>query len=157
MRFTAAAALAVFSGMLWFSVGREQLVPASPLLSMAPARSKDAVLVIVVRDAAAIEGLRRRIPREHIVSSHPDAIALAGGRIFATRIEAASAPLSELGWADRRLEIVDPASRATATSHAGPAAAGAGAENLATQETLTLGETLRLLDETSGVPPAPQR
>jgi hypothetical protein len=168
MRFQAAAALVVFAGVLWFSVGGVHGVPAPAALiasvtptdvtpnDVAPTDSAESVMVIVVGEFGRIDRLRRHIPRDQIVADHADAIALAGGRIFATRIEAASAPLSELGWANRSLEIVDPATRRAAIP-TGDAAPSAASENLATKDTLTMAEALRLLDESSGPVPAPRR
>jgi hypothetical protein len=69
------------------------------------APESERVLVFLVGDRADVEQVRRAVDAGRIVYASEDALALVEGRIVATDAAAASRPVNQAGWGDRRLEI----------------------------------------------------
>jgi hypothetical protein len=132
-------------GGLWLASGLHDRPRRSAAPAPKRADARASVLVIVVRSSADLEALRAVVPAERILARSPGAFALADGRIFATGVEAAGRPLSELGWAERRIEIVD-----SALVRAGAAAPGDAPRDpalaLAQKGSLSPGEALALMN-----------
>lgn len=69
------------------------------------APESERVLVFLVGDRADVERVRQAVDATRVVYASDDALALVEGRIVATDAAAASAPVNQAGWRDRRLEI----------------------------------------------------
>jgi hypothetical protein len=115
----------------------------------APERGS-AVLVVEVESRDLLERLRRRFPRERLLVSERDVIAIEGC-IFAYELEAVSGPLNRLGWGDRRIDLITRARAPAAASRSGAEAPGSaqGESNLiadlAKKKELSRNDALALL------------
>jgi len=116
-----------------------------------PALQGDSVLIVEVESRDLLERLRDRLPRQRVLLSERDVIAIEDC-IFAYDLEKVGAPLSRLGWSDRPLEIVARergvvgAADASATA-AAPSAESSTLAELAKKPTLTRSEAMALLTE----------
>jgi hypothetical protein len=118
----------------------------------------DAVLIVEVESRDLLERLRGRFPREKLLVSERNVVAVEGC-IFAYGLEAVSGPLNRLGWADRPLDLVS-RQRGAVTGNA-PANALAPGPNviadLARKSELTRRDAMALLDQLETAPLAPRR
>jgi len=128
--------------------------------SAPPPAADPGVILVVVRFKADLDTLRAAIPPNRVLLDRRDSLALTGGRIFATSIEAASEPLSRLGWAHRGLEILDPTTPRNThnrrpSSHAADPAAASSDPFLALSKknTLTRQDAEALLNHMLNTPP----
>ncbi len=117
-------AAAVFALLLDAKI-RERL--PGPLSAWTPEVSRASeslppILVIVVGSERGVEHIRSAIAEERIVASSEGAFATIEGRIVAASPDAASAPLNEMNWVEREIEIV----RVPTRSRPGQTASGAG-------------------------------
>jgi len=147
LSLSATMAAVVFGvGLVLASGGVSVPVSCSGLVASEPP-----VLVVVLGSRDAVDDVRRALRPEHIVADSGGAVAVAGGRILAADLAAASEPLNRAGWADRPVEILrvrprDPRPGSAVGSETAPAPGSA--EHLAAlvqKPTLSRGEQLAVL------------
>ena len=112
------------------------------------------VLIVVVGSRPQVERVRRVAAPDQTLRASADGFALRRGLIVVSAVEHAGPLLSEVGWGDRPLEILD-VDRARAARGMAPASgegSGPGADEVGThlqelirQPNLTLGEARELL------------
>ncbi len=157
-RLTISLLLLVIAGLLLglTAIARPDLRDrlANRLTGSAP--EPEPVLLIVVGHREHVSALRDSLPDAVVVQASDEAFALESGRIFASRIEAASELLNALGWGDRPLAIFDPrrgpgglpsvpsGSSSVLDPRTNPAD-GASLAELARRDTLTLDEAMQAL------------
>jgi len=116
-----------------------------------PLGSATRVAVLVVHDRNLLRDLHAAIGEERVVGRNERAFALDEGRIVALEAPDAGPLIGELGWAERSVELID----ASTLGGRDPRRLGRSAPmprsdlaRLSRQDTLSLGEAIRVLEAT---------
>jgi hypothetical protein len=141
-------ALALLAGLGLFALHGASLRPErrldAPQAQAAPP-PRDGVMIVVVRDDAAVRMVRDAVDPDRIVANALDGFAVREGWLVVSAPEAAGPLLALAGWSEAALEIVRPAPRGTLPPAAAPGAQPGRLASLLAKPTLTVDEALGAL------------